>query len=180
MSIKSGTEVGQAEGNAVSTVSFVRRGGSSQSAEGKGREGRSRRELELTISRPSLPLFFLLLLQYITANIRNVFGGAETLGLSTSVGTKTRSSFEVSSFLVPFPYAARVDEPKLTSSLCSLLLLTPGNSSNTFVCLSFTFPSSVGFLVRSRQHGVRFSLGAGSGSKAQLRREFSFLLRSLS
>ncbi|KAL7418077.1 surface antigen-domain-containing protein [Mrakia frigida] len=47
LSIKSGTEVGHAEGNA-----------------------------------------------YITANIRNVFGGAETLGLSTSVGTKTRSSFE--------------------------------------------------------------------------------------
>ncbi|CED83131.1 Predicted cell surface protein homologous to bacterial outer membrane proteins [Phaffia rhodozyma] len=33
---------------------------------------------------------------YITGDVRNVFGGAETLSVSSSVGTKTRSAFEAS------------------------------------------------------------------------------------
>jgi hypothetical protein len=32
---------------------------------------------------------------YVTANVRNVFGGAETLGVQFSTGTKTRLAFEV-------------------------------------------------------------------------------------
>jgi len=139
------------------------------------REGRSRRELKLTVSRPSLPFPLLYLLQYITANVRNVFGGAETFGLSTSVGTKTRSSFEVSPLLVPFPSVFRVDEPKSDLFISSSLLLTPGNSPNASVRFSFTLSRPLRLLVRSRQHGVRISLGAGSRSEAQLRREFSVL-----
>lgn len=34
--------------------------------------------------------------QYITGNVKNVFGGAETLSVSSSLGTKTRSATEVS------------------------------------------------------------------------------------
>lgn len=109
--------------------------------------------------------------QYITANIRNVFGGAETLGLSTSVGTKTRSSFEVSLFLFRVLPSRR---EMLTSDLFPSTCWRVGNSPNTSVRISFTFSSFLRLLVRPRQHCVRVSLGAGPGREAQLRCSFQF------
>lgn len=70
LSLKSGTEVGQVEGSAVRLP---------------------------YISFSVSPALTFPLRQYITANVRNVFGGAESLAVSSSVGTKTRSAFEVCS-----------------------------------------------------------------------------------